>query len=392
MKQRIQQLASDAWQDLVEIRRHLHANPELSFEEHETSRFVFDQLKQLGLKPEFRADTGVVAMINPEKTGKVIALRGDMDALPITEENEVSYQSKNKGVMHACGHDVHTTSLLGVARILSEVKDDLEGSVKLIFQPGEERIPGGASLMIKDGVLKNPRPRNIIGQHVYPDLEVGKVGFKPGRYMASADEIYITAIGKGGHAALPHKNIDTVLMASHLVVALQQIVSRNAQPDVASVLSIGKIIGAGATNIIPEKVTMEGTFRTFDEHWRLRVHERIHEVCEGVAKTFGGRVEVEVRKGYPFVFNNEEFTLRNMASAKEFLGAENVIDLDLRMTAEDFAFFAKEVPGCFYRLGTRNESKNIIHPLHTSRFDVDERSLEIGAGLMSWLAINELQS
>ncbi len=391
MKERVHQLAAEAWQDLVDIRRHLHSHPELSFQEHETSRFVFEQLQQLGLEPEFRADTGVVAVINPERNGKVMALRGDMDALPILEENEVSYRSQNEGVMHACGHDVHTTSLLGAARILSSMKDDIPGSVKLIFQPGEEKIPGGASLMIKDGVLQNPSPETIIGQHVYPDMEVGKVGFKSGRYMASADEIYITVIGKGGHAALPHKNVDTVLMASHLIVALQQIVSRNAQPDVASVISIGKIIGDGATNVIPDRVMLEGTFRTFDEAWRMRVHERIHEVAEGVAKTFGGRCEVEVRKGFPFVYNDEAVTGRSVEAAREFLGRENVIDLDLRMTAEDFAFFAREIPGCFYRLGTRNESKNIVHPLHTSRFDVDERSLEIGAGLMAWLAINELR-
>jgi len=391
VKERVHQLAAEAWQDLVDIRRHLHSHPELSFQEHETSRFVFEQLQQLGLEPEFRADTGVVAVINPERNGKVMALRGDMDALPILEENEVSYRSQNEGVMHACGHDVHTTSLLGAARILSSMKDDIPGSVKLIFQPGEEKIPGGASLMIKDGVLQNPSPETIIGQHVYPDMEVGKVGFKSGRYMASADEIYITVIGKGGHAALPHKNVDTVLMASHLIVALQQIVSRNAQPDVASVISIGKIIGDGATNVIPDRVMLEGTFRTFDEAWRMRVHERIHEVAEGVAKTFGGRCEVEVRKGFPFVYNDEAVTGRSVEAAREFLGRENVIDLDLRMTAEDFAFFAREIPGCFYRLGTRNESKNIVHPLHTSRFDVDERSLEIGAGLMAWLAINELR-
>lgn len=392
MKNEIQKIASEIWPSLVETRRHLHTNPELSFKEFETSKYIHQQLIDIGFEPQICAETGLVAVLNPEKSQRTIALRGDIDALPILEENEVSYRSQNEGVMHACGHDVHTTSLLGVAKILHQLRDQIDGAVKFIFQPGEERIPGGASLMIKDGVLENPKPENILGQHVYPELEAGKVGFKPGRYMASADEIYITVIGRGGHAAMPHKNVDTVLMASHLIVALQQIVSRNAQPDIASVLSIGKITGNGATNIIPDKVFLEGTFRTFDEEWRMKAHQRIEEVCQNVAASFGGKCEVEVRRGYPFVYNDPDLTERSKSAAIDFLGKENVIDLDLRMTAEDFAFFAREIPGCFYRLGIRNEEKNVIHPLHTSRFDVDETCLETGAGLMSWLAINELKA
>ena len=321
---------------------------------------------------------------NPDS--RTIALRGDMDALPIQEENTIDYKSMNDGVMHACGHDVHTSCLLGAARILNELKEEWEGTIKLIFQPGEEKLPGGASLMIKEGVLENPRPQNVIGQHVFPELEVGKVGFKSGMYMASADEVYVTVKGKGGHAALPYAVIDPIYIASNIIVSLQQIVSRNARPDIPTVLSFGKIRGEGATNVIPDEVKIEGTFRTMNEEWREKAHIRMKELAEGIAKSMGGECEFEVRKGYPFLVNDEETTRRSKEAAVEYLGKENVVDLNLRMTGEDFAYFSQVAPGCFYRLGVRNEKENITSNLHTPTFNVDEESLKVGMGLMAYIA------
>jgi amidohydrolase len=385
---RIKELAASHFDTVLSIRRHLHQNPELSFQEYNTSKYIQDELTKIGI--EFKkgiVETGIVALIkgkNSEK--KVIALRADMDALPIIEKNDVPYKSSKNGVMHACGHDVHSSSLLGVAYILHQLKDQFEGTVKLIFQPGEEKLPGGASLMIKEGVLKNPSPQLILGQHVFPDLPMGKVGFRPGMYMASTDELYLTITGKGGHAALPHKCTDTILIACEVISALQQIVSRKAKPDIPSVLSFGKInsIG-GATNIIPDEVKIEGTFRTMDEEWRKSAHKLMIEIAQGVAKSMGGSCEFEVRKGYPFLKNDERITQIAQKSAIAYLGKENVVELDLRMTAEDFSYYTQSIPGCFYRLGTGESSG-----LHTPTFNVDEKSLEIGMGMMSWLALNLL--
>lgn len=390
----IKQKAADYKAEVIAIRRHLHQHPELSFKEYETANFIEHKLKSFGITNFKRiVDTGIIALIEGKKpTKKVIALRGDIDALPIQEENEVDYKSVNSGVMHACGHDVHTSSLLGVAKILHELKNDFEGTIKLIFQPGEEKIPGGASLVIKEGGLENPKPTGIIGQHVYPQLEAGKVGFKSGMYMASADEIYVTVKGKGGHAALPQQNIDPVLIASHIVVALQQIVSRAAHPTIPSVLSFGKIIGNGATNIIPDEVKLEGTFRTMNEEWRANAHVKMKKMAEDIAEGMGGKCDFEIKKGYPFLVNDDELTQKAKNAAIEFLGKDNVVDLDLRMTAEDFAFYTHVVPGCFYRLGIKNEEKDIQSGLHTSTFNIDEEALETSIGLMSWLAINELKS
>lgn len=390
----IKQKAADYKAEVIAIRRHLHQHPELSFKEYETANFIEHKLKSFGITNYKRiVDTGIIALIegkNPTK--KVIALRGDIDALPIQEENEVDYKSVNSGVMHACGHDVHASSLLGVAKILNELKNDFEGTIKLIFQPGEEKIPGGASLVIREGGLENPKPTGIIGQHVYPQLEAGKVGFKSGMYMASADEIYVTVKGKGGHAALPQQNIDPVLITSHIVVALQQIVSRAAHPTIPSVLSFGKIIGNGATNIIPDEVKLEGTFRTMNEEWRANAHLKMKKMAEDIAEGMGGKCDFEIKKGYPFLVNDDELTQKAKNAAIEFLGKDNVVDLDLRMTAEDFAFYTHVVPGCFYRLGIKNEEKDIQSGLHTSTFNIDEEALETSIGLMSWLAINELKS
>ncbi|MFM7218480.1 MAG: M20 family metallopeptidase, partial [Bacteroidota bacterium] len=315
----------------------------------------------------------------------------DMDALPILEANQVEYRSTRDGVMHACGHDVHTSSLLGVAGILHELRDRFEGTVKLIFQPGEEKVPGGASLMIRDGVLQSPAPISVLGQHVMPQLPAGKVGFRKGLYMASADELYLTIRGKGGHGAMPHTVIDPVMIAAQVLVSLQQVVSRFAKPSVPTVLSFGKVVADGATNVIPDHVRLEGTFRTLDERWREEAHRRMRAVVEGIVSSMGGTCDFEIRKGYPFLVNDEPLTERTRRWAEEYVGAENIEDLEIWMASEDFAYYSQQVPSCFYRLGVRNEARGIVSSVHTPTFDVDESSLELGVGLMAWLALKELE-
>jgi amidohydrolase len=393
VKDKIKSLATDYKAEIISNRRHLHAHPELSFNEFKTVAFVEEKLRSFGItKLERKAETGIVALIEGKNpTLKTIALRGDMDALPIIEENEVPYKSTNPGVMHACGHDVHTASLLGAAKILNQIKETFEGTVKLIFQPGEELIPGGASLMIKDKALENPRPSGIIGQHVMPLVPVGKVGFRKGMYMASADELYITVKGKGGHGAMPETLVDPVLIASHMIVALQQVVSRNASPKIPSVLSFGRVEALGATNIIPNEVKIQGTFRTLNEEWRAKAHKHMVSIARGIVEGMGGELDFEVRKGYPFLKNAEELTSRAQLAAIDYLGEENVEDLDIWMAAEDFSYYTQEIDGCFYRLGTRNEAKGIISGVHTPTFDIDEDALEIGAGLMAFIAVKELE-
>lgn len=387
MINRIKTLAQEFFGEIVAIRRHLHQHPELSFKEFETSKFIQNKLTEWGVEFETGfVKTGIVAYVkgkNPNK--KVLALRADMDALPILEKNPLEYASQNKGIMHACGHDVHSACLLGAIKILNEIKDDFEGTVKCIFQPGEEKLPGGASLMIKEGILENPKPEAIFGQHVYPDLEAGKVGFKKGIYMASTDEIYLHIEGKGGHAALPHKVNDPVMAMAQILVALQQVVSRKAQPDVPSVLSFGKITADGATNVIPNDVFVEGTFRTFNEAWRSKAHKHITQIAEQTAAAFGVKCHVEIKHGYPFLINDETLTEKAISIAKEYLGAKNVVELDLRMTAEDFAYYSQHMPACFYRLGTSESSG-----LHTPTFNVDEKAIETGMGLMAYEAIKQL--
>lgn len=393
LKDTIKKLADTYYEDLVAIRRHLHAHPELSYEEVETSKYIAKKLSEYGIEHETNiGGHGVVGLIkgkNAER--KTIALRADMDALPIEEKNTCEYVSQNKGVMHACGHDVHTTSLLGAAKILNEIKDSFEGTIKLIFQPAEEKLPGGASIMIKDGVLENPTVASIFGQHVLPQLETGKVAFRAGIAMASCDEIYVTVKGKGGHGAVPHLAIDPVLIASHIVVALQSVVSRNANPTIPSVLSIGKFIANGATNIIPDEVRLEGTFRTFDEKWRAEAHEKIKTICHHTAAAFGGTCDVLIDVGYPFLKNDEATTATAFELAKQYLGEANVEEMPARMTAEDFSYYSQVVPACFYRLGTGNIAKGITSPIHTPTFDVDENCLKIGSGLMAWIAVNGLK-
>jgi amidohydrolase len=392
LKEQIRNLSSKYFEEIRGIRRHFHQHPELSCQEFKTAEFICNKLDEYGITyVKGVAETGIVGMINgQDPESRNVALRADMDALPIHEENAVVYKSQIPSKMHACGHDVHMASLLGTAKILNQVKDRFKGSVKLIFQPSEETYPGGAIRMIKEGVLKNPEPLSVFGQHVINTVDVGKVGMKAGPYMASTDEIYLTVKGKGGHAATPEQVVDPILIASHIVVALQQIVSRNANPIIPTVVSFGKISGEGRTNIIPDKVSLEGTIRTYDESWRKSIHEKITHMASSIASGMGGTCEVRIAHGYPYLDNNVRLTSSVREWCIDYLGEKNVVDLDARMTSEDFSYFANEVPSCFYRLGIRNEEKGIVSNLHTSKFDVDERSLETGMGMMAWIAINRL--
>lgn len=392
--ERIRQRAHAIHPKVVELRRDFHQHPELAFEEHRTACKVAEFLQQqLGLQQVSTgvAQTGVVAEITGDPNGPVIALRGDMDALPIKEANQVAYKSKNEGKMHACGHDVHTSSLLGTALILNELKEHLPGTIQLVFQPSEEKLPGGASVMVKENIFQNGRTRSIIGQHVMPVLECGKIGIRAGKYMASADEIYLTVRGKGGHAAQPHTTLDPVVMASQMIVSLQTVVSRTVDPRVPAVLSFGDLHASGATNIIPEEVHIQGTFRTFDEDWRFKAHEQIKNVAKGVVEGMGGSVDVDIRVGYPVLFNEPELTAGVRQAMEAYMGPENIVELDLWPAAEDFAYYTHEIPGCFYRLGTANAAKGITHGLHTPRFNIDEEALGISTGLMAWLALQELE-
>lgn len=389
--QKIKSLSSGQHPQVIEWRRHLHANPELSYEEVETARFVREKLTSFGIESAIVATTGLVALVkgkNPNK--KTVALRADMDALPILEKNEVAYKSNKPGIMHACGHDVHTASLLGTAQILQQVKNEFEGTIKFIFQPGEEKNPGGASYMIKEGALKNPAPASIIGQHVMPLVPVGKVGFREGMYMASSDELYLKVIGKGGHGAAPELTIDPVVIASHIIIALQQVISRNASPKQPTVLTFGRIIADGATNIIPNEVNIAGTFRALNEQWRKEALEKIKKMAESIAEGMGGKCEVTISHGYPYLENNPALTRRIRSAAEAYVGKENVVDIDLTLGSEDFAYYSHEIPASFYRLGTRNDAKGLTSYVHTPTFDIDEDALKLGPGLMAWMAIQEL--
>jgi amidohydrolase len=387
----IKQSAQKIYGNVIENRRYLHAHPELSFCEYETSAYVKARLDEMGIPWKAMADTGIVAVIQGEKpSDQVVALRADMDALSITEANDVMYASLNKGVMHACGHDVHTSSLLGTTKILQSIKSKFGGTVKFIFQPGEEKIPGGASLMIREGVLENPKPSAVIGQHVMPGIDCGKIGIRKGKHMASMDEIYVTVRGKGGHGAQPHQNIDPVLITSHIIVALQQTVSRMADPMLPTVLSFGKLIANGAVNIIPDEVYIEGTFRTLDEKWRAEAHVRMKKMAESIAGSMGGSCEFNIVWGYPPLINEEKLTEQVRTFAEEYLGKDNVLDLDIWMAAEDFAYYSQVTDSCFYLLGTGNKEKGIVSSLHTPTFNIDEDALAISTGLMAYIAVKRL--
>lgn len=393
LQARIQEVAADIQQEVIAMRRHLHQYPELSFQEVETGRYIADQLRALGVPHQHGvAENGVVALIEGRKgTGKVFALRADFDALPIQEANDVPYRSTRPGIMHACGHDVHTASLLGAARILWRLRDQFAGTVKLIFQPGEEKTPGGASIMIREGVLENPSPVGIIGQHVHPPLEVGKIGMRPGLYMASTDEVYLTVRGRGGHGAIPQDTVDPIVVTAQLITALQTLVSRQADPTLPTVLTFGHIASTGgSTNVIPNEVKLKGTFRTMDEDWRYEAHRRMTKMVNGIAVGMGAEAELFIDVGYPFLRNDEALTERVFAYAKTYMGEENVVELPIRMTGEDFSYYSQKIPACFYRLGTGNPAKNITSPIHTDTFNVDEDCFRHSTGLMAYLALREL--
>jgi amidohydrolase len=396
LKTSVREAARELLPRIINIRRHIHSNPELSFREFNTCAFITDELDALGIPWEKMAGTGIVALIKGKNPGaKVIALRADLDALPITEKNEVDYKSKNPGVMHACGHDVHAASLIGAAHILYRLRNQFEGTVKLIFQPGEEKAPGGASIMIKEGVLENPKPTAIFAQHVFPSLPAGKVGFRGGMYMASTDELYMKIVGKGGHAAMVKEYVNPVLMAATIIAALHaffmdQKTRLRSAGEFPTVLAFGKIEGLGATNVIPDVVYVEGTFRTMNEEWRAKAHEFMIKTSEAMAKDMGGTCEFRVENGYPFLVNDIALTNRAKSAAEEYLGAENVVELPQRMTAEDFAFYSQKMPACFYRLGTASPDGKFTAGVHTPVFDVDEGALEVGMGLMAWVALAEL--
>lgn len=386
MIDQIKSLAREYAPDCIAIRRHLHANPELSYQEFETSKFVQSKLTEYGIPFQVLADTGVVGLIEGlDPKSRIVALRADMDALPIQEENEIPYKSTNPGVMHACGHDVHTTCLLGAARILQQTRQLWSGTVKLIFQPGEEKNPGGASLMIRDGVLENPAPSAIFGLHVHPGLPIGQVSFRPGKVMASADELYFTIKGKGGHAASPHLCIDPILIASQLIIALQQLVSRHNNPFNPTVLSITAFNAGTTTNIIPDEVKLKGTFRAMDEEWRFKAHQIIRQTATGIVEGMGGILDLHIDIGYPSVYNNEQLHETARALAGKYLGTEHVEETEMRMGAEDFGYYSQKIAGCFFRLGVMNKTKGITHGVHTPRFNIDENAIEIGMGLMAWL-------
>ena len=389
IKQHIQQLAKKYADEFIDIRHRIHANPELSYQEFETAAFVQEKLTAFGIPFEVKATTGVVGLIKGKNPGKkTVALRADMDALPISEENDVPYRSKNAGIMHACGHDVHTTCLLGAAKILNELKEEWEGTVKLIFQPGEEKNPGGASLLIKEGVLEDPKPEKIFALHVHPGLEMGKMSFRNGMVMASADEIYISIKSKGGHAAAPQYTADTILIASHLIISLQQIISRNNSPFNPSVLSITSFQGGNTTNVIPSEVKLMGTFRAMNEDWRFTAHELIKKQTIELVHAMGAEATIHIDVGYPFVLNDEALGNEARKKAAAYIGEEHVEETELRMGAEDFAYYSHQIPACFFRLGAGNKAKGISSGVHTPTFNIDERAIEIGMGMMAWLGVD----
>lgn len=382
---------------MIEHRRHIHRHPELSFQEEQTSGYIAAVLENLGVEHRTGvAGNGIVGVIHgsADRTAgdSCIALRADIDALPITEATNLPYASENPGVMHACGHDVHTGALLGAARVLQELRTELPGDVKLLFQPAEETLPGGAAAMIAEGALEQPRAAAVIGEHVNPELPAGVVGMRPGLFMASADEIYITITGRGGHAAKPHLGVDPVAVAADLVVTLQQIVSRRADPTVPSVLTVGRFIADGQANVIPDTVELAATLRTVEEGWRDRALELITSSAEQLCAALGARAEVRINRGYPPLHNDPSLTERVHGYAEDYLGEGRVVELPPAMWAEDFAYYGADRPACFYNLGVGNAEVGAVHGVHTSQFTVDESAIALGAGLIAWMAFRELKS
>lgn len=393
-KAEVKSFSSEIQNEVIAIRRHIHANPELSNEELKTADFISKKLNEWEIPHSTKiAGNGICVLLKGELPGeKVIAIRGELDALPIIEKNEVSYKSCNEGVMHACGHDVHTAALLGTLRILQQLKSEWGGTIKAIFQPAEEKLPGGASNMIANGILENPRPDAILALHVFPTLQFGKVGFREGQYMASCDELFITVKGKGGHAAMPGEYNNPLFISARLLNAYEILIEELKEQTIPTVIAFGKIVGPGATNVIPDEVKIEGTFRTMDEVWRKTIHEKLKFIAQKISIETSSLIEVKIEIGYPCLVNNQTLTSQSKKAAEDYLGKENVVEIPLRMTSDDFAFYSHEIPGCYFRLGTRNESRGIISPVHTSTFDIEEKALETATGTMAWLALQLLNS
>lgn len=389
MINRIKSLAKEVTELYVKpIRRQIHKYPELSFHEHDTVKLIEDYLYSWNIEQYYVNHPGVVAVIrgkNPRK--RTIALRADMDALPIQEKNKCDYGSVRQGVMHACGHDAHTAMLLGVAKVLNELKDEFEGTVRLIFQAGEEKLPGGAKLMIKDNVLYGVDA--IIAQHVYPDLPCGEVGFYAGNYMAACDEINITISGKGGHAAKINERSNTTVAAAKILCAISELSSEfnKEERENPVIIAFGNFVADGTYNVIPDKVCLKGTMRTFDEKERKLIKKKIKAISAEIAASFGVEARVKINKGYPVLKNDVDFTKSLRNNAMDFLGEERVKSLPQLMTAEDFAWYSHEVKACMYRLGTSNVEKGIVSKQHTPTFDIDEDALEIGVGTMAYLVV-----
>jgi len=386
VEEKIIKLSEKYFPRVIELRRHIHANPELSWHEFKTSALVAEELRKLNMEVQTGvAKTGVVGILKGKNPGKkCIALRADMDALPIQEQNKVDYCSKNADVMHACGHDVHTANLLGTAMILSELRNEFEGTIKFIFQPSEEKIPSGAEAMIEAGVLQNPVPGKIFGLHVSPEFEGGLFGFCSGKFMASSDEVYLTVIGKGGHAAKIEELKNPLLIAAEILLELKLLTN----PQIPVVLSFGKIEGKGATNVVPDIVEIAGTLRCFDEELRVGLHQQIRTICASISENYLSHCEVNILKGYPVLINDDDVTRRAKSLTQDFIGPKNVLDLPTRLGSEDFAYYTHQIPACFYRLGVGNKKKGLTAGLHTATFDIDENSLKTSIGLMSWIAIN----
>ncbi|MBZ0203172.1 MAG: amidohydrolase [Ignavibacteria bacterium] len=385
IRAKIKSLADEYEDEIISIRRKIHQNPEIAFNEHETTKLIFEKLNRLKIdKVKSISETGVIGLIR-NKPGKCVALRADIDALPIQENTGLPFTSKNIGIMHACGHDAHTAMLYGAAKILKELKNELNGSVKLIFQPAEEKNPGGASILIKNGVLKNPRVDAIFGQHIIVDKPAGSLGFCPGVTFASQDELYITIYGRQSHGAKPHKSIDPIVVASQVILALQSVVSRNTDPYEPIVITIGKIEGGSATNIIPSEVKMCGTIRTLNEKLRKKSLKLIDRTIKGITSAAGAKYKFTISPGYPELNNDIKLTEFARKTAEKYSGRSNLFKAERIMGAEDFAFYLKKVPGTFYRIGVGNTTD-----IHTPTIDIDEKALSVGAGFMAFLAINYL--
>ena len=394
MLNRIKHIVLESYEELISCREHLHENPELSFKEYNTAKFVASKLTDMGISyTDGVAGTGIVALIkgnNPIK--KCIALRTDLDALPIQEENNISCKSKVSGVMHACGHDVHTTCLLGAAKVLNSLKSEFEGTIKLIFQPGEEVLPGGASMMISEGVLANPKVDEIYALHVLPSMEVGKVGFKSGKYMAACDELYLSVVGKGGHAALPNQYNNPIMIMAELLQKLDSYIKSLALVDSPYVFAFGDLHAHGATNVIPEQSNAKGTFRSMNETWREDVHLKLRSFVDDFLKLNNASGELKIIKGYPFLQNDQELTDNAFIITQKLLGIDMVERMSIRMTAEDFSYYSQQVPACFFRLGVRNEAKGIVHGVHHPKFNIDNEALKVGVSSLTAIALQALDT